>query len=523
MKASDNIFRFIKSLNQTEKAYFKIYASKHFRGKENISVKLFEAIDKQKKYDEDKIIRQLANLLPASRLSKEKNYLYHLILKILRNYHANQSIDIQLKCHLQDIEILYKKALYSQCFKTLKKAKKIAYKHEKHLDILEIIKWEEKLYFSGKAVKNLEKPVLEEGEILNKIENTHEYDHLLSMVLKLTKGEGLLRDQDKINILSTIISHPLLDNEEKTNSYEAKSRYYHIYSLYFQATGELSQSYEICKKWMQLHETHPELIDDDPLRYIAALNNFLLSMDKMKQQDEFEFTLKKLATIHQKYPNVDTESIKIIVFMRYYSHLLAFYNHTGNFEKTITQIPEIETGLLEYKGKLDKKHKLTLFLYIANAYCSLDEFSKALVWLNEILNDTDIETRQDIHGFAKILELLIHHEHNEVVLLESRVKSTYRFLATKHRLFQFESAILDFFRNELFKTISQKELIEAFKKLRKKLIKHLKKDPFERKALEYFDFISWLESKIEDRPMREIIKEKLRLKDTAVKSLEPVH
>ena len=37
------------------------------------------------------------------------------------------------------------------------------------------------------------------------------------------------------------------------------------------------------------------------------------------------------------------------------------------------------------------------------------------------------------------------------------------------------------------------------------------KDDFERKALEYFDFISWLESKIEGRVFAEVVREKAKI------------
>jgi len=496
-------------MSKNEKGYFKLYASKHFRGKENISVKLFEAIDKQKTYNEGKIIRQMRKVPSAIRFSKEKNYLYHLILKILRNFHANQSIDIQLMGLLQDVEILYNKALLRQCSKLLTKAKKIAYEHEKYLQILGIIKWEEKLYFSGKVIKSYEKPVLEEGEILNKIENTHEYDRLLSMVLKLTKGEGLLTSRNATDMLSTIIKHPLLNSEQQAYSYEAKSRYYHIFSLYFQAMGDLAQSYRICTKWVDLLESNTELINDDPLRYIASLNNLLLSMDRTVNQDEFLLTLEKLRTLPRKFPDANSESIRVILFLRYYGHRLAFFNHRGDFERTVAQIQELEAELLEYKGKLDKKHQLTLFLYIANAYFSLNDLSNAIKWLNKIINDPDTEARQDVHSFARILNLIVRYERGNKVLLKSLIQSTYRFLAKRNRLFRFESTVLEFFREELFKTSSHNELTIAFKKLRKELNKYLR-DPSERKALEYFDFISWLESKIEGKPISAIILRKLR-------------
>jgi hypothetical protein len=41
-------------------------------------------------------------------------------------------------------------------------------------------------------------------------------------------------------------------------------------------------------------------------------------------------------------------------------------------------------------------------------------------------------------------------------------------------------------------------------------IKHLEKDRFETRAFAYLDIISWVESKVYEKPMAEIINEKYR-------------
>ena len=60
-------------------------------------------------------------------------------------------------------------------------------------------------------------------------------------------------------------------------------------------------------------------------------------------------------------------------------------------------------------------------------------------------------------------------------------------------------------------TEEKKKLIKAFTEIKLKLVQ-LFKNPYERKVLEYFDFISWLESKIEKRSFAEIVKEKAESK-----------
>ena len=44
-----------------------------------------------------------------------------------------------------------------------------------------------------------------------------------------------------------------------------------------------------------------------------------------------------------------------------------------------------------------------------------------------------------------------------------------------------------------------------------KELKQYEDDPYERRAFLYLDILSWLESKIENRPVREIIREKSKI------------
>lgn len=94
-------------------------------------------------------------------------------------------------------------------------------------------------------------------------------------------------------------------------------------------------------------------------------------------------------------------------------------------------------------------------------------------------------------------------------LMEYIAKSSYRFLYKKNRLHEIEKAILNFMKKKLPGLIKDKDRIEAFKELKTELEAVLK-DSVMKKELGYFDFISWLESKIENRPFAEIVKEKVK-------------
>ena len=139
------LFRLIKSLNKSEKRYFKLYA-RHYENSSNIKIRLFDAIDKLDRYNEQKIRTFFAGEIFLKQLAVTENHLYYLILKCLHNYNSGKSVDSELREMLDYIEALFKKGLYGECLKLIAKAKKKAQLYEKHPLIFEIIRWERMLF-----------------------------------------------------------------------------------------------------------------------------------------------------------------------------------------------------------------------------------------------------------------------------------------------------------------------------------------------------------------------------------------
>src|SRR5690606_33276142 len=115
----DNLFKLIKSLNKPEKRYFKVFSSRISGNEKSNYAILFDAIDKQKEYDEAAILKRFKKEAFIKSFSITKSRLYDAILRSLDAYHGNSSTEAQLKKLLHCVEILYKKALYQQSAKLL--------------------------------------------------------------------------------------------------------------------------------------------------------------------------------------------------------------------------------------------------------------------------------------------------------------------------------------------------------------------------------------------------------------------
>ena len=108
---------------------------------------------------------------------------------------------------------------------------------------------------------------------------------------------------------------------------------------------------------------------------------------------------------------------------------------------------------------------------MAYIYFGSGHYALAASSINKILNDTDENIRQDIYAFARILNLIIHYELGNRELLEYIVKSTYRFLHRRNRLYKSEQLIVAFVQKEIPAVISKKDELDAFRKLKKEFQK----------------------------------------------------
>ncbi|TAL63025.1 MAG: hypothetical protein EPN85_01145 [Bacteroidetes bacterium] len=117
--------------------------------------------------------------------------------------------------------------------------------------------------------------------------------------------------------------------------------------------------------------------------------------------------------------------------------------------------------------------------------------------------------REDVQGWSRIMQILIHYELNTPDILQHLIIAAYRFLLKRKQLYKVEEGILNFIRRLSKTAASQKALLNEFSRFRDELVQ-ITKDPEEKKALLYFDLISWLESKMEKRLFAEIVKRKAR-------------
>ena len=264
--------------------------------------------------------------------------------------------------------------------------------------------------------------------------------------------------------------------------------------------------YKYAQKWVDLFHEEPQMKQLDSAIYIKGLHNLLSSLFYLSHYIRFVEVLQELESFKLSEKNKRINNLESILYLFRYIHKINLHYIEGTFDEGTKIVPELVEIMHSNKYNWDP-HRIMVFNYrIACLYFSSGDNDTAIHYLNLILNAPNLQIREDIQCFARFLNLMAHYELGHMQLVEYLVKSVYRFLAKMQELHQAQKEILQFLRR-LHRIQRKNGLKREFIKLKGNLEK-IQNDPYERRPFLYLDIISWLESKIENRPVQTIIREK---------------
>lgn len=496
MKPSKELFQLIKSLTKSEKRYFKLISSLQ-TGDKNY-MKLFECIENQDDYDEELVKEQLKGENFIKHLPSEKNHLYKLILKSLRGFHSDNSAASIIQENLRNIELLFNKALYTECYKNIQRVKEIAYSYEKYYFLLDLIDWEKKLveeaFLDAKFKVSMNKLVEEESVCIEKLKNIAEYQKLYSRINFVIRKGGYTRNKEGRKEIEEILKHPLITEKNAAHSLKAETACYSIKGLCSVTSQDYASSFGSFNRVIQIMEANPPIMKELPKRYIRALNNvmytFMSKGDWVKTLSLID-KMKKLS-IKSGFESIDIQ-LKLFTFP-HNAELNAYISKGDYTYATKNVVPKIIERLAYFEGKINKEEEMLFYYNISRVYFFTEDLKNALRYMNLVLNENKPGLRDDVYTFARLVNLIIHYELANYDLLDYNIKSTKRFLTISKRDFKFESIFISEMR-KLNKCKTEEKIKEQLLHFKNQLITVLA-DPYERVALDYFDFLIWIESKI---------------------------
>lgn len=486
---STDLFELVKALTPSEKRSFRIRAGAEG---DPLYLRLYAAIEKMDAYNEAKILKRVSDIKPGQ-LSNLKAYLYDLLLGHLHDLYAGKEERTALYDAVSRADVLYDKGLYSQCSELLKKLKEICRKKDNTVLGLAVIEREINLVKkSHQQWHLLEEKYKEKRELMAYMARTDSYRYVRDMIGTFVSKVGTARTEEERKQMLAL-KQMLPDDSEITSDNE-RQIYHNVMYRYCFAMREHAKAHDHIKKVVVLCENDG---DKSIFNYLLYLANYTGLCIRLKKYSEAKEAIEKIK-------NTRTFTTREAQRARdyYYVYSIAYHNATGRFARSIELLQEFiaQPGTDVITG-------LSIAFDAATAYFCLGDLHNALKRINPVINHPKTPALWHIQCLARVLNLLVHYELGNDVLLAYNLRSTYRYLMHKGFLDAFERVILEFVRMfcRYVEPGEEKKLLKEMQVKLTRTIEEAEENSFEHS---HFNITLALRSRLEKRSVAEILNDR---------------
>ena len=493
---NSNLVKLIKSLKKNEKRYISIQLAKH-KGDTNL-LTLYNVINDSDPINDEVIAKKIPHKKFISQLKINKHNLYYLILDALHSFHLRGSAYGKILNMLHQAEILSAKGLSIARKELLDKAGKMADEYELSELKLEVVRLQNlepgDINISTgllNETKKLTERILEENKIKHLNNRMSLYQRKVGHRLTVTQLKYLEKQ-----MLSTIDAH-----KYKGDTFFNQFFYFRMLSLYHSMAGRIHEAHENDMRLLNLFKQSPKMIDMQIWRerYLSALSRLITSSSLIGKNEMLAHVsdeIKKLEITDKRKAFVDI-------------NILDAYMQMGEFEKSSDLVRQVENNPDFYHKNLGPTNRTALYFNLAVLNFGLEKYSRSLNWINSIINNPDNRSEDiGITNTIRILRLILYYELGYIDVLEYELRSTYRYISKQKNLYKFDQLVLQFIRKAV--TLNNRDKLKSLMEQTRNSFVKLSRIKSEEQTLSYFDFISWLGSKLENKRFTDLVKEKVK-------------
>lgn len=505
-RSADALFGLIHTLEKSEKRAFKLYINRNSSNPDLKTVQLFDALEKMDQYDEGVLEKKLPGI-KKQQLPNIKAHLYKQLLASLRLLKNEENSTIQLHEQLDYAWILYDRGLYLQSLKLLDKIKELTKAYNQDGFLIQIISLEKKietLHITRSLQDRADTLAAEANEVHEKRLLITRLSNLALQLYSWYIKNGHARNAADEAGVRHFFAQNFPAGADCNQGFYERLYCYQSYAWYAFIRQDFLMYYRYTQKWVALFDEAPQMKSIESGHYIKGLHNLLNAHFDLRNYKGFTQALQQFEAyaatpVVQRHHNNRIQSFVYLNTAKINGHFMQ-----GSFKQGLQMVPFIKEGLEAYGLYLDQ-HRILVFYYkIATLYFGSGNYNNCIDYLQKIIQ-LKVDLRNDLQCYARVLHLLAHYELGNTELMEHLTKSVYRFMAKMQNLTVVEEEMFQFFRRSLRmrRTEVKGEMIQLLQ-----TIKRLERDRFETRAFAYLDIISWLESKVQNLPMEQIIQQK---------------
>ena len=507
----DNLFSLIKSLTKSEKRQFKLYVGRLDVNQDSKFLNLFNFLEKANQYDEAAILT--TKIVKKQQLANVKAHLYKQILISLKLSPSHQNVRSYIREQLDFASILYHKGLYKQSLKILDKSKEVAIQNEeKNLayEIVELEKIIESQYITRSISTRADELAVQAKELSSLNVIASKLSNLSLQLYSLILKTGYVKNEAESDLVTNYFNERLPKYNIQDLGFREKLWLYNANLWYAFLMQDFLNCFKYASKWVELFDEYPEMVKQNPVFFLKGHNYLLEALFYVQNKKKFQEALIEfqISTDQKGFP--EDENVEALTFLYLNLNSINLYFIDGSFDDGLKIIPKIEKELVKFQNRLDIHHTMIFYYKFASMHFGAGNNRECIFYLKKIIDNKSLLMREDLQCFARVLNLVAHYEAGLDYHIETLLKSTYKFLLKINDLYEVQKEMIKFIRG--LQDIYPQDIKSAFVQLHQTL-RGYENHPYERRAFLYLDILSWLESKIEKKPVGQIIREKYLAKN----------
>ena len=501
MLKSESLIHLINNLTKQEKKEFSLYISNK---PEKDYIFLFRLIDDKKVSDPEELKMSFLAAKPTSSFNTVVIYLFDLLIDILTRLRTEQDSYYLLFNELLHARVLYEKSMYQECFQVLKKVKEKAVYYENHFALLVAQRLELNylltLDFEDMDEQKLLNKQYKMNNTLQSIRQLNEHSSLYELLKYRMINRGASRSLEETQKLDDLVTSEIsIVASAGVENFEIKKNHQLFQANYFITVGDYKAAFNSFVELNKLFEENSHLWNNPPVYYLMTVEGMLESLRIMHNYEGMNYFIQKLAKLSSPSSSFQLNVMYVIFIYRLFSFIDA-----GDFDKAGIWIAEHQTSLIDKMLLLKEQQQAEMSLYIALIHLGNGEYRKARKRLSATIGRGHLYSLP-LFRTIRIVNVMIHYELGDVDYIQSEIRSIKREMSkNKGYNLKVESFLLKFL-NYSFADTNRKKRAEIWESMAEE-VHALYADKYETQILRKFDFVAWVEAKIFEVPLSDILK-----------------
>ena len=492
------VIRLVKSLSQSEKRNFKLYAKRHAGNKDYLD--LFQLIEKYEAPSRENLELEFSKLRGTRSFDNAARYLFKILTDCLIQAKVKEDEMFQVTQGLLRINILKERNLPEQAFRELKKLQQTGIVHrEQFLQYMmnrHELNYLTEINFQGVSEKQLIDIQMKTRDVLKEIRNTHEHNSLFEILKhRLVHSGKTIAAENRKQLNDLMLSELSIINAKSKHNLESRKLHLLFQSYFFTNIGDYKSALKTFYELNRLFEKNNEYWHNPPQDYLSSLDGTLDSLRTIDAFEEMPFYIAKLEQLDKEpYP----EYFRFMVRKTIMIYQLIFFINSKQYDKAIDYISQCDTMVIKSYSIVDEEKQNELLFCLALSFFEIRNFKKSQKYINEIVLLGKISYQSLVYRASRLLSIIIQYEQNNLEYLEYEIRSFKRAFQHNAKLLKVETLLFKTIKMHPRKNVLQRN--ESYWSKIEPLVTRIERDKYETQLSKHFNFTGWIKNNFKKGP-----------------------